>query len=291
MDSRIPAWLAAAGIAACVAAYVWRAGDEPARAAAAAPGAVAADHRPSWFDSAALMPHPADASAQEAEQIPGRPLVGHNGRVVDLGGLDVARYIAQREGAARLGDMKAVYEVYQAEALCANTDQPVPDTVDPADHARLERARERQRALCANISPTQVQERLHYLRLAADGGNAEAQIDYFMEGPGQPVDAEAGADDPLLKQWKQDAMAYLKTAGTHCNAYALSLVSNAYDAGSIVERDPGLVMAYGVAAARARGVERTPEQWRQQFGDGLPDAQADAALKLGNQLADGACQR
>ena len=225
-------------------------------------------------------------------QEPEGPLVGRGGRVVDLNGLDVAQYIAQREGAARLGNIKAAYEVYQAVALCANVDEPLPDTQETADRERLERSRARQRTLCANISPIQVQERMRYLKLAADAGNAEAQVDYFMEGPaGRPVDVTASADDPAVKQWKQDAMTYLKTAGAHCDSYALSLLSNAYDAGSIVERDPGLVAAYGVAAARARGIDRTPAQWKLQFGEDLSDADFDAALKLDVQPADGACRR
>jgi len=280
MYRRASAWLIGAGMLACAAVFVLQPQDEPARAPVAAPSAVAAGHRPSWFDAAPLMPHPADAPGQEAEG----PMVGRNGRIVDLGGLDVAHYIAQREGAARLGDMKAVYEVYQAVALCANIDEPLPETQDPADHDQLARTLGRQRALCASISPAQVQERMRYLRQAADGGNAEAQIDFYMEGPG----AAARADDQALKQWGQDATAYLQAAGKRCNPFALSLLSTAYDAGSIVERDPGMVMAYGVAAARARHVDKTAEQWRRQFGEDLSDADANAALQLGNQLASGA---
>lgn len=288
MDSRISTWLVAAGIVACVAAYAWRPGAAPAPTPAPVHTAVAAGKRPSWFAFAPSMPSLASLAAQEPE----RPLVGSNGRIVDLGGLDVAQYIAQREGAARLGNMKAVYEVYQAEALCANVDQPLPDTQDAADRDQLARARARQRTLCANISPAQVQERMRYLKLAADAGNAEAQIDYFMEGPaGHPIDLAASADDPVVKQWKQEATTYLKAAGDHCNPYALSLLSNAYDAGSMVERDPGLLVAYGVAAARPRNIDKTAAQWRQQFGDELSDADFDAALRLGAKLADGACRR
>src|SRR5471032_1961249 len=183
MDRRTSAWAAAAGIAACVAAYVLRAQDAPP-VAPAAHTAVAAARAPSWWDVALSMPRAADPPGQEPE----RPLVGRNGRIVELGGLDVAQYIAQRESAARLGSLKAAYEVYQAEALCANVDEPLPDRMDAADRDPLVRARARQRALCAKVSPVQVQERMRYLRLAADGGNADAQVDYYMEGPaGRPI--------------------------------------------------------------------------------------------------------
>ncbi len=284
MYRRASAWLIGAGILACAAAFVLQTQDEPARAPLTAPGAAVTALRPSWFDAAPLMPHSTGAPGQESEP----PLAGRSGRIVDLGGLDVAHYIALREGAARLGDLKAVYEVYQAVALCANIDQPLPDTQEPADRDQLAQTLARQRALCANISPAQVQERMRYLRQAADGGNAEAQIDYYMEGP---AGAATSPDDPAFKQWSQEAMAYLKAAGDRCNHFALSLLSTVYDAGNIVERDPGLVMAYGVAAARARGVDKTPEQWQRQFGEDLSDADADAALKLSTQLTGGACRR
>ena len=285
MDRRVSNWVVVAGIAACVTAYVWPAHDAPVAPAvttAPAAGPVAATARNAWFSAALMAPRPGDTVEQEPE----RPLVARNGRIVDLNGLDVAQFIAQREGAARLGDMQAVYQVYQAEALCANLDAPLPELMDDADRERLTRARTRQRALCANVSPAQVQERLHYLKLAADAGNADAQIDYAMEMP-----ATMNPDDPAVAQWKQDAMGYLKAAGARCNADALGLLSNAFDAGSLAERDPVLAMAYGVASARARRLEKTPEQWAQQFGDGLSEADIAAALKQSAQLTDGACRR
>ena len=131
-----------------------------------------------------------------------------------------------------------------------------------------------------------MQERLHYLKLAADAGNADAQIDYSMEAP-----TTLSPDDPAYAQWQQDAIHYLKAAGAHCNADALGLLSSAYDAGSLAERDPVQAMAYGIAAARARRVEKTPAQWAQQFGEGLSEADIDAALRQGMQMADGACRR
>jgi len=287
MDQRLSPWLIVAGALACVAAYYLWPHDEPAAVPVPEHTAVAAA---SVLSRLAAMPVGAStASAAVTASEP--PLIGRNGRIVDLGGLSVAQYVAQREGAARLGNIKAAYEVYQAESLCANTDEPLPETTENADREQIARAQARQRALCTNISPSQVQERMRYLKLAADAGNADAQVDYFMEGPGgKPVDLAANADEPAVKQWKQDAIGYLRTAGAQCNGYALSLLSNAYDMGSMVERDPGLVMAYGIAAARARGGDKTPEQWKRQFGEDLNEADAAAALTLGAQLADGACR-
>jgi hypothetical protein len=281
---RVSNWVIVAGLAACATAYVWPARDTAVAPATTAPAstAVAATAGNAWFSAALLAPRPAAMPEQE----PARPLVARNGRIVDLNGQDVAQYIAQRESAARMGDIKAAYEVYQAEALCANLDAPLPDMQDAADLEQLTRTRARQRASCANISPAQVQERLHYLKMAADAGNADAQVDYAMEAP-----ATLNQDDPAYAQWQQDTMHYLKAAGAHCNAEALGLLSNAYDAGSLAERDPVQAMAYGIAAARARRIEKTPAQWVQQFGEGMSEADTNAALKQSAQLASEACSR
>lgn len=280
-------WLGGLGLAACVAAGVLTLGETAppgerpalARRAPTARAEAAATAAPAWFSADLLRAAPL---SPPLPQQPALPLVARNGRQVDLGGLTVAQYIAQRERAARLGDRQAIYEVYQAEALCANLDAPLPETQEPDDRAQLARAQAQQRALCANVSPMQVQERLHYLRLAAETGNTEAQIDYFMEGPDS-------ADETRVRQWREEALRYLQAAGGRCNAYALSLLSNAYDAGTLAERDPVQVLAYGVAANAARHLVRSPEQLKDQFGDELSEADFNTALQRGAQLAARSC--
>ena len=279
MDRRTAAWLGGAGLAVAVAAGVLASREDTARAARpalsqGAPGGAA----PAWFSAALLHAQP-DNTPQAT---PPLPMVAKNGRLVDLGGLTVAQYIAQRDRAARLGERKAIYEVYQAAALCANLDAALPDTQSADDRAQLARVQAQQRALCANVSPMQVQERLRYLRLAADAGNADAQIDFFMEGPDS-------SDETRVQQWREEALRYLQDAGGRCNAYALSLLSNAYDAGTLAERNPVQVLAYGIAANRARQLARTPEQLRDQFGDELSEADFNIALQRGAQLAEASC--
>jgi len=279
---------AAAGLAAVL---VLRPGSAPdAPAASSAPAIAAAPAKGAWMDPRMLATRaslPADFVAAPAQVFYAR-----NGRPVDLKGKDAAAYIAERAARARTGDLKAAYEAYQAASGCAAAEDPLPEFFSEAERQAAERERARMRKLCANVTPAQLQERMRFLGQLADGGNRDAQVDFYMEGPGgKPVDLEAHADDPEVLQWKQQAIAYLRQAGAQCDQFALGLLSNAYDAGQIVARDPASSMMYAIASNSARHRPLTEQQLRDRFGEDLAPAAFDAALHAGAKLAASSCPR
>lgn len=256
--------------------------------AAALPAPAAPLAEPRWFaslpDTGAGNPGPGMLTEKKA------PVYGRNGRIVDLGGLSIAQYVGKRIVAARSGDAKAAYDVYQAESVCAANDDPVADYADPAELAAFQAERKELAALCAGISPAQVQERLGFLNMAARAGNKAAQIDVYMEGPyGRSVDLAQNPDDPIVKQWKDDALAYLKQAGDQCDHFALALLSTVYDAGQLTARDMRTSMAYSIAAAIPRQKPLTQDQLRERFGDEMSSDEFTSALALGEQLGKQAC--
>ncbi|MDM5175725.1 hypothetical protein PO883_00675 [Massilia sp. DJPM01] len=262
--------------------------DNAATPVAAARPAAATPAQPRWFaalpEAGAARPGPGMLADKKAT------VYGRNGRIVDLGGLSIAQYIGTRIAAARSGDARAAYDVYQAVSVCAANDDPVADYNDPADLAAFQRERKELTALCAGMSPAQVQERLGFLNLAARSGNKAAQIDVYMEGPyGRSVDLTQNPDDPIVNQWKDDALAYLKQAGDQCDHVALALLSTVYDAGQITARDLRTSMAYSIAAAIPRQRPVTQEQLRDRFGEGLSADDFSGALALGEQLGKQAC--
>lgn len=215
---------------------------------------------------------------------------GRNGRAVDLGGKTIAAYVAERIGKARSGDAQAAYEVYQAESICAAIQDPVAEYQVPAERETFLREREKPAALCAGISPAQVQERLGFLNAAARAGHLKAQLDFFTEGPyGHEYDMAAGATDPIVIKWKEDALSYLKQAGDQCDHFALATLSNVYDAGTLSERDMRSSMAYAIAAAVPRKKVLTEQQLRSRFGEELSDADFESARQMGARLAKQAC--
>ncbi|MES2113793.1 MAG: hypothetical protein V4578_01510 [Pseudomonadota bacterium] len=261
---------------------------QPAFIAAAAPPAATATH---WFDGRINIGGPDQSARDGAPDASAAAVYGRHGRAIDFGGLTVAQYIAPRIAAARMGDMKAAYAVYQAIAVCAALDEAAADYQEPSQLAQFQREREEQQRLCATISPAQVQERMQFLSSAARAGIRDAQIDFYMEGPGgKPVQQNDGASDPLLAQWQADALTFLKSAGAQCDPFALGLLSNAYDAGDLAARTPRLAVAYGVAAAAARHVGLNRQQLLNRFGDQVSDAELDEGMRLGAQLAQESCK-
>ena len=219
------------------------------------------------------------------------PIYGRSGRAVDLGGANVAQFIEKRMVAARGGDTKAAYEVYQAESVCANNDDPVAEFQQAAEREQFLLEREGLKKLCANVSPAQVQERLAFLEVAARSQNASAQIDFFMEGPyGKAQDLSTSGDDPIVKKWKEDSITYLTGAGEHGDPFALGLLSTAYDAGEVVERNLKMSLAYSVAEAAARKVNLTQDQLRTRFADQMSAADFADGLQIGAKLAQNCCQ-
>lgn len=288
MASMNPRFLFAGVAAVCLGAWLV-AGRQDVDAATAAPAVAAAVPQPAAFGQGGWFSATPQADGPPAHE-PGATVFGRNGRAIDLGGLNVARYIASRVGAARSGDAKAAYEVYQAESICAANDDPVADYHDPAEKAQFLREREGLVKLCAGLSPAQVQERLGFLGTAARAGQVAAQVDFYMEGPyGRQFDMAQNADDPTVRQWKQDALGYLLQAGGKCDHFALALLSTVYDAGQITQRDPRTAIAYRVAAAVPRKKAVNEEQLRSEFGDQLSPADFAAALQLGAQMARQAC--
>ncbi|MEJ7807284.1 MAG: hypothetical protein WKG03_15350, partial [Telluria sp.] len=211
-------------------------------------------------------------------------------RLVDLGNKNVAEYIAARMVAARGDDVKASYEAYQAASICATNDDPIAQYHDQDQRAEFVRERDRTLALCAGMSAAQVQERMRFLGAAARAGHVGAQVDFYMEGPyGRAVDISQNPDDPVIKQWKTEALAHLEQAGATCDHFSLALLSNVYDAGQLTARDMGKSMAYSIAADVPRKKVQTEEQLRTRFGHELSDEQFASARALGAQLAHAAC--
>jgi hypothetical protein len=213
-----------------------------------------------------------------------------SGHGIELHGDDVAACIARRSAAARTGDARAAYEIYQATSLCAAAEPALLEFEMPAERAEADAERRQVRVLCARVSPAQVQERMAFLARAAQAGMRAAQIDFFMEGPaGRTPDTDVAPDETQLQAWREQALGFLRQAGARCDAFALSLLANAYDLGQLAPRDARTAMTYAIGAAAARGAALPEAQLRARFGALLAPGEFEAALQAGAALAHQAC--
>jgi hypothetical protein len=215
-----------------------------------------------------------------------------SGRQVDLGGLTVQAYISKWNSLARAGDKDAAYNVYQAAAVCASNDDPAPPYNSAAELGQFLAERKKLLALCEGVNSAQLQERLSFLAVAAHAGKVEAQIDYFMEGPyGRDINLAKSADDPVVQQWKTEAVTELKSAAAQGEPFALALLAQVYDAGELLPRDAKLSLAYKVAEADARNSTLSEEQLRRNAGAQMSDADFAGALQTGKQIAAACCKK
>lgn len=211
-------------------------------------------------------------------------LIGSSGRVIDLGGKTVAQYVAQYQGAARLGDADAAYKVYLAESLCA------PDS-GSRDSARGDRAPSAAH-LCAGVTPAEVQERLHFLALAARTGQAGAQVDFYLEGPDGTGDVRPAGADPDsadVERWKSDSLDHLKDAAGKCDPLAAGLLATSYSSGKFNTQDPSQAVAFDLLAAAAGNGKWSRARLQAQFGASMTAARFDSAYADGLQAAQEAC--
>lgn len=224
--------------------------------------------------------------------LPPAPVYARNGRQVDLGGLTAQQYISKWNSLARAGDKDAAYNVYQATAVCASNDEPAPAYRSADELEQFQAERKKMLALCEGVNPAQLQERLSFLAVAARAGKVEAQIDYFMEGPyGRDTDLAKSAEDPVVQQWKTEAVTELKSAAGQGEPFALALLSQVYDAGELLPRDARLSLAYKVAEADARNSVLSEEQLRRNAGAQMSDADFASALQTGRQIASACCKK
>lgn len=239
----------------------------------------------------AFAPGPAArAELMTAGRIDKGAVVGRGGRSIDLGGKTVAEYMAMHLAAARTGDVKAAYAVYKAAAVCANNNEAEPDFQNAADRSQFQQQRDETKRLCAGVSMAQVQERMAFLATAARAGNPEAQVDFYMEGPaGKSLDLAEHRDDPVVVQWKDDAVRFLKDASGHCDHFSMGLLATMYESGEVVEADAKLSAAYAVANGLARKRPLNEEQLRSLYTEQLNDADLKAALQKGTEMAAVSC--
>ena len=247
----------------------------------AAPNPNAAETR--WQPKAASP----SASASAVDM---GPVYGRNGRTLDFGGLTAAQYIDKHAVAARRGDAHAAYQVYQAESVCAVGNDAVPEFNLPEQRLQFMRERDALAALCAQVSPAQVQERLTFLSQAARSGLLDAQIDFYIEGPYGRAQENISSDDPILKNWREESLMHLNNALNQCDPYAMGLLANAWDAGDFGGRDASLAAAYAVAEARTRHSPLSVAQLTGRFGDELSPEQIEASMRTGQNMARDACK-
>ena len=242
--------------------------------------------------SNAQEPQPASANAMPVHTDPPRT----GAAPAELDGLAVRAFVDRWSHAARTGDTRAAYRVYQAEALCARADENErvlrgPSSLrDDETRASIAAWARSLRNLCDAVSPAEVDERLHFLLVAAQSGIADAQIDFYFEGPyGKPYELRAEDPDPNVIAWKARAIDFLKQAAMQNNRDALEFLSLAYFNGVVVPQDFETALTYDIALARANHKDPDLALLATQLIRQLPESSVARARTAGEALYRQCC--
>lgn len=234
-----------------------------------------------------------------ASSIATRPrtqLLSRSGAPVDLDGLTVQAFIDRWSQSARTGNAKAAYRIYQAEALCARAaenERSLRDDASLGEGAERESIEAHTKALeelCIGTSPAEADERLQFLTQAARSGDANAQIDFFMEGPyGKPYELQADDPDPNVIAWKVQSLDFLKQAAMQNHRDALEFLSMAYFNGLLVREDLEASLTYEIALARASNKDPDLALLAAQLIRQLPESSVARARVAGETLYRQCC--
>ena len=186
-----------------------------------------------------------------------------NGRPFDLEDPGIAAFLDRMAPLARRGDPEAAYRVYQSEALCGSIDPQrasMRESVayDIGAMAKLKAGVDSLAAVCAGVTPAQVQERFVFLEQAIRAGNREAVLDYRTEGPlGFDLDALDPTDSRLI-EWQRRANGYLEALAVRGDRDAWMRLSGDYQMGSAVRQDYEAAIKYRIALVLSRQPDRDP---------------------------------
>lgn len=150
--------------------------------------------------------------------------------------------------------------------------------------------------LCAGMTEAIKRSRLDHLAVAAKADVMGADTAFLQEGPfGDPSALASRPDDPLVREWKQQAVAYLTNNAAGADVGSLTTLEFQYSVGSdAIAKDPAQALTYAMALHKLYdqmdGLRGTPmpydEAQLQQMEAGMPAAQVSAAETASNAISE-----
>lgn len=229
-------------------------------------------------------PTPAQRSVERATTSP-RPSLGDEfNRLVGTGdptdafrAYDLATRCAESRADEKAAELQAPGE-RSAETIAALKDGSF----------RVETA-----ANCENLTSTQIDDRVKYLRQAAEAGVSMAAIRLVEYGPwGDPTALATRPNDPAVLEWRHEMVGLIELAAGKGDYAAMDSLSTMYRTGSglLGERDPGKALMYATAKWEAyrQATGRTSAfaaQEVSQLASALTPQAASAATAAGREFA------
>lgn len=202
-------------------------------------------------------------------------------------------FIASLLPASNAGDARATYRIYLRVRACRFALSDGTDS-DREAYRKLglekDYLRSQAKTLdeCASLGPNEPAWSENWLDKAARQGSLEAQLLYASD-PGAVLSGQELLADPgKATSYKQKALEYLNGAASQGSVDALFALSNAYENGILVGKDPMVSHAYDLVLRRindAYVAESTNAEKRSR----LSKEQLERSLALSKRIYENCC--
>jgi hypothetical protein len=173
-----------------------------------------------------------------------------------------------------------VGDLYTAGAI-------LPGAVAPQRIGLSDEGKKKTAALCHGLTERMRSSRLDYLAAAAKGKVRTAALVFYFEGPfGDKSALVSRPNDPLVLEWKQQAVSQLSESANEGNTSSMfTLMMEFREGSSVVQREPLRSLTYLLALRKIQGSEMfsdalfppDPALTPEQVATAEKDAQAIAA--------------
>lgn len=221
---------------------------------------------PNTADEVSKASDPAARSDQEASRTPG--LMNQGTRP------------SAKAGGEHPADTSATttYELVETNLRCQ---------IDREASATKGHVRSTTDELCKDLwlEPLSREEVFTAITHAAEHGNIRAQLDYALYASRIFEDEHNSLDPDLIRDYKQNTVRFLESAGAAGESNAYVRLSDIYKNGTLASKDP--VMAYAYAEAYFRtGSSRYGASFLNNAAAGLDGTQLRRGKQLANHLLD-----
>jgi hypothetical protein len=149
--------------------------------------------------------------------------------------------------------------------------------------------------LCSSMTERIKTSRLDHIAIAAKAGVMGADGAFLEEGPfGDPSALVTRPGDPLVQEWKQQAVAFVTAQAQKADMGSLNTLLMQYrDGGNVVEKNPALALTYALAlrqmtdqAGMYRGFASPySDEILQQMENGMPQREITAATAAATAIS------
>lgn len=143
---------------------------------------------------------------------------------------------------------------------------------------------------CADVPNSAIGDRFKWIEMAAEKGEINALLDYYMYGSPVVENPELGLKNPaLLDEYKTKSLRYLHRAAAACSHEAFVSLSGIYQDGIMAPADAVAAYMYALAASGQHS-SSSYQRMADALGKGIDAEQRTIALQRAREIVGRFCE-